>query len=373
MATPDSANPHAHRRPTCRRWLRIRHRQWQRHWSDGPTYLWPAFGGTVTLFIAGVLYGLVGGQHDASLEPSALAVTAANDASSAGLFAIEFRARALWLISATAFWTTVVVVYFWAGTIRNHAILPGRTSLQAQRRDNDATRHEEQPGATAWRTRETICHLTVIFLVLFTYLLTQFTERWTYPVALCHLRLLSTPWGYGVVLVVGFMWPGGLMCVVRLVSTICALVRRVSAQDIAPADMTAMFARTRMVLYMAATLLAAAVLEIAAVYHWVAIIQPTQEHQNAYLSIAKAVSLGWGLLFTLLLAAIFAPTIAIQIRVADALGARYKPNLAWRDRRAWLLKEGLRVTTLQEIKGVSAVIGPAIAGSGVPLLIDALA
>jgi hypothetical protein len=109
-------------------------------------------------------------------------------------------------------------------------------------------------------------------------------------------------------------------------------------------------------LYSGAVLLLLALGEIDTLYCWIAL------KNSASTQLASRVTASAGIIFTLLLVAIYGPAALIQAAWVDVLAQRAAEATPDFDRGKWLAARGLEISPLRSLGAGAAIAAPAVAG-----------
>jgi len=148
---------------------------------------------------------------------------------------------------------------------------------------------------------------------------------------------------------------------VILVVTACCLLSTSPGPNGTDAGRDASFIARRsrlllLLLYSGAVLLLLALGEIDTLYCWVAL------KSGGSTQLASRVTASAGIIFTLLLVAIYAPAALIQAGWVDVLARQAAQAAPDFDREKWLVARGLEMSPLRSLGAGAAVIAPAVAG-----------
>ena len=130
-----------------------------------------------------------------------------------------------------------------------------------------------------------------------------------------------------------------------------------------PDKLAQRFRELQTLLFAAAALLVAGVIEINALYSWLAAFVDTNAYLRQRADLPKATTASAGVFFTVLLAAAYAPALAVIRARARAVVDKQTDLVTEAQKRDWLEKNGLTLSVPQQASTFLAVLGPMLAGS----------
>jgi hypothetical protein len=260
----------------------------------------------------------------------------------------EHRARSIWFVSAVTLTIVIGAVTAWSIAVIRATLPPGHRK----------------------RWLQLICTMAGLFFLLMLTLsvMSHVDEHFQLPLAWRVLDLADTKVYGGLAGTIHFLDAAGMVPVVLLVCAVSATVfnhRRKESTTVH--DLQADISRLTSLLYAGALLLIFGVLEIFAVYNWIAYSAKIDGKEIRHFGMAM--SAGWGMLFTVFLAAVIGSASLHHRRCADWIAKKRMSDQTLQTRLNWMREEGLIETPLGAFYRLGAILSPALVGGPILQLI----